>query len=332
MSWEFPRDPAGVTVEEQEAAVVRDIFAWYVQESGTLLNLSKRLRELGIVSPSGKRHWSTATLRLLLTNPAYTGQVFAGRVRSVATQQRRSPLQVCGHERHTEKSVPRSEWIAVATIPALIGQETFDLAQGKLAQNRQRSKRNNTAHEYLLRSLVSCGVCRLACRGRQVPSGHSYYLSCGKTQVFAQGRAEKCPACYIPVSQLDDIVWKDLSDLFFHPQHVTDALHHAHSGQWIPHEMQARRESIRRGVWWSPKSRQWWGKNKTKLNHTRICLFSGRDLCWRLIVQRLMQSLVIIKREVVTQIAHSFRDALIVLGIHLLIFDTAPQALYKNIV
>jgi site-specific DNA recombinase len=53
---EFPRDPAEVTVEEQEAAVVRDIFAWYVHESGTLLNLSKRLRELGIVSPSGKTH------------------------------------------------------------------------------------------------------------------------------------------------------------------------------------------------------------------------------------------------------------------------------------
>src|SRR5712691_7888267 len=80
---EFPRDPAGVTVEEQEAAVVRDIFAWYVHESGALLNLSKRLRELGIVSPSGKRHWSTATLRLLLTNPAYTGQVYDERVRSV---------------------------------------------------------------------------------------------------------------------------------------------------------------------------------------------------------------------------------------------------------
>jgi site-specific DNA recombinase len=244
---EFPRDPAGVTVEEQEAAVVRDIFAWYVHESGTLLNLSKRLRELGIVSPSGKRHWSTATLRLLLTNPAYTGQVFAGRVRSVATQQRRSPLQVCGHEWHTEKSVPRSEWIPVATIPALVDQDTFDLAQGKLAQNRQRSRRHNTAHEYLLRSLVSCGLCRLACRGRQVPSGQSYYLCCGKTQVFAQGRAEKCPARYIPVSQLDDIVWKDLCELLSHPQQVTDALHQAHSGQWVPHEMQASRESIRRG-------------------------------------------------------------------------------------
>lgn len=244
---EFPRDPAGVRVEEPEAAVVRDLFAWYGQESATLLSLSRRLRELGIVSPSGKKHWSTATLRLILTNPAYTGHVFAGRVRSVPTQQRRSPLQVSGHEWRTEKPVPKSEWIAVATIPALVSQETFDLAQGKLAQNRQRSRRHNTAHEYLLRSLVSCGVCRLACRGRQVPSGHRYYLCCGKTQVFAQGRREKCPARYIPVSQLDDLVWKDLCEILSHPQYVTDALHQAHSGQWVPHEMRARRESIRRG-------------------------------------------------------------------------------------
>ena len=52
-------------------------------------------------------------------------------------------------------------------------------------------------------------------------------------------------------------------------------------------------------LWWSQLSRQCAGKNKIKLNRSRCTvLAAGIDERWRLIVQRLMQTLVIVKGEV----------------------------------
>ena len=76
-----PRDPAGVTVEPAEAAVVQELFAGYVEDHASLFSLAKHLQALGIASPTGRPRWSPTTLRGLLTNPAYTGQVYAGRWR-----------------------------------------------------------------------------------------------------------------------------------------------------------------------------------------------------------------------------------------------------------
>jgi site-specific DNA recombinase len=74
---DHPRDPAGVTVEAAEAAVVQELFAGYVEDHASLLSLAKHLRALEVASPSGRPQWSPTTLRGLLTNPAYTGQVGA---------------------------------------------------------------------------------------------------------------------------------------------------------------------------------------------------------------------------------------------------------------
>ena len=53
---ERPRDPAGVRLDEAEAAVVRDLFAWFVDEGASVCELARRLRHLGIASPWGPQH------------------------------------------------------------------------------------------------------------------------------------------------------------------------------------------------------------------------------------------------------------------------------------
>jgi site-specific DNA recombinase len=48
-----PRDPAGVRSEASEAAVVKQIFEWYLEESTSLLMVLERLRSANIPSPNG---------------------------------------------------------------------------------------------------------------------------------------------------------------------------------------------------------------------------------------------------------------------------------------
>ncbi len=43
-------------------------------------------------------------------------------------------------------------------VPVIIDPETWELAQVQLERNRQRARRNNTKHAYLLRGLSSVGV------------------------------------------------------------------------------------------------------------------------------------------------------------------------------
>lgn len=135
----------------------------------------------------------------------------------------------------------------MATIPAIITQEVFDLAQAKLAQNQSFAKRNNKAHHYLLRALVSCGRCQAACIGRHAQNGPSYYVCSAKGNPIHTRREEKCRSRFSPAGQLDELVWQDLCYILSHPDSITQAVERAHGGQWLPQQLQARRENLRRG-------------------------------------------------------------------------------------
>ena len=57
----------------------------------------------------------------------------------------------------------------------------------------------------------------------------------------------KCPSRYIPADQVDALVWEDLCQLLTHPEAIRFALERAHGGHWLPQDLQARREALRRG-------------------------------------------------------------------------------------
>jgi site-specific DNA recombinase len=243
---DHPRDPAGVRIDEAEAAVVRDLFAWYI-EGATMIALSQRLARLGLASPTGCPAWSPSALRCLLTNPAYTGQIFANRMRTSPPQTRYSALRPVGHSKGTRRLTDVAEWIAVASVPAIISREQFDAAAARLVYNRRMAPRNNRVHQYLLRGLVSCGCCRRACTGRRLPPAYDYYLCRTKTQLRLLVPGERCAARYIPAKPLEELVWQDLCDVLQHPEIIAQAMERARGGHWLPQEWQARRENLRRG-------------------------------------------------------------------------------------
>ena len=240
-----PRDPAGVQLEPAAAAVVQELFARYLDDHATLFGLAQHLRQLGLPSPTGQPLWKPATLRGILANPAFTGQVYAGRTRTHPTHQRRSALRPIGRKLSSYSKAPPEDWIPVASIPAIVTQAQFDLVQAKLAHNQQTASRNNTAHDYLLRTLVSCGLCQGACICRTCSPGYGYYVCRQKTQVFE--RRGGCSARYAPTGELDALVWQDLCAVITHPEMIAQALERAQGGHWLPQELQARRENLRRG-------------------------------------------------------------------------------------
>ncbi len=244
---ERPRDPAAVQVDPVAAAVVQELFAAYAAGGVTLHGLAAQLTVRRVPTPTGKPIWRPTTIRGLLTNPAYKGQAASGRLRTAPARRRKSALEPIGKGQSTTAHPPE-EWITVP-VPALVAAEQFEAVQRRLATN-QRSARRSTTHPYLLRGLVSCGVCRLACTGvtrTATDTRYRYYRCLGKQARVASGRARCCPARFIPAGQLDELVWADLCAVLQHPELVAQALERAHSGAWVPKELR-RRQATLRGV------------------------------------------------------------------------------------
>lgn len=186
-----PRNPAGVQLEPVAAAMVREIFSWYVEEQCSMLVMAQQLQRLGVVSPTGKSRWNTSTLRAILTNRVYVGEVHANKYRTQPAKNRRSALQPLGSG-ESQILLDASEWLFVAQIPAIIELSQFEAAQMQLQRNRQTARRNNKTNDYLLRAMVSCGNCRRSCSGRCLSSGHSYYHCRSKTTLKELSDNDSC--------------------------------------------------------------------------------------------------------------------------------------------
>ncbi|HET8852399.1 MAG TPA: recombinase family protein, partial [Ktedonobacteraceae bacterium] len=243
-----PRDPSGVQVDRAEGAVIQEIFARYLADGATLGTVVAALKQQGTLTPHGRRQWNRSSLRWMLRSPVYLGQVFAYRTYSRPARQRHSPLQPVGRQGTSLELAARDTWVLVATIPPLISQELFDQAQAKLAENQQRARRHLLTGEYLLRALVSCGVCGYTCKGCQKPPRYAYYMCAGKVPGRPEHSEGRCPARYILAQALDVLVWQDLCEVLTHPASIAEALERAQAGAWLPQELQARRTQLQSGM------------------------------------------------------------------------------------
>ncbi len=236
-----PRDPAGVRLHEYEAAVVREIYAWYLEPGATLSGIADRLSREGVARPRGEGIWYPSTVRGILSNPLYKGSACANRTRLIASRVRASAMMPVGKGR-TNILRSQEEWIPIR-VPAIVSEEVWELVQAKLTKNQQNARRNNKSHEYLLRALVSCGTCRLSAGARTV--GSNSYYACRRVKARPD---EPKHRSHIPAGRLDELVWEDLCEVLTKPELLADALERARGGQWLPQELRSRQEGVKAAI------------------------------------------------------------------------------------
>jgi site-specific DNA recombinase len=240
-----PRLASAVRVDPGEAALVAQLFDWYLEPQGTVYRLARRLTDLGVPTPRGGPRWNTASVRGILRNPSYAGRALSNRTRVAPARGRKSAMLPAGPGvSHAPR--PEEDWITVP-VPAIVSEETFAQVQAKLDANQQTAARN-TRHQYLLRALISCGACRLTCGVRQTQAGYRYYQCRGRTDPLRAAQGQRCTARYIPAGQLDELVWADLCALVTDPAQVARALDRAQDGAWLPQELHARQTAIRQAL------------------------------------------------------------------------------------
>lgn len=127
-------------VVEDEARIVRSIFAWIGLDRLSLREVCRRLQRMGYKSPRGLRHWNATTLHGMLDNPAYIGRAVLGRSRIIPAGprprlvRRNSPPVPSATQR---VAGPREEWIEI-TVPALVDGALFEAAQAAALARKHR--------------------------------------------------------------------------------------------------------------------------------------------------------------------------------------------------
>ncbi len=208
----------GIDSLEYEAAIVRDMYRWYVIGNGDddspLVDnaIARRLSEMGTQTP-GERNgfartresgiWNMVTVSRILTDEVYAG--------------------VWRYRKTDANGVPRSieEQIAVQ-VPAIISRDLWEAAQARREYNKKMSKRR-CKYEYLLRGRIECG-CGRNMTGCYNASGIFYYR-CTSTNNFHSGLEKRtCTQKMVRCDILDYLAQEYILDIFSDPERFEQKL------------------------------------------------------------------------------------------------------------
>jgi site-specific DNA recombinase len=157
---------------------------------------------------SGKRKvntsgiWRPARIRNMIINTTYKGIHYYGK-----------------RSKKDRDLIPRE-------VPAIVSEELWENAQKVLKENQIEAMRNSK-RQYLLRGLITCGICGLTYHGTAFngPKGQpkAYYLCGGKTAYRGplQGR---CTSKNVPQEWIENIVWNDCLNFILNPGEALNEL------------------------------------------------------------------------------------------------------------
>lgn len=181
-------DVAGMT----EAEVVQDVFQRMAAGGTTSVAEANRFNALGI--PTTRYHtngtarkagqrWYPTRIAQMIACETYRGvHIYASRFGTITRD-----------------------------VPKLVKADLWAQANAQLQANRKLPK-GNASRRYLLRGLITCGLCGASYVGQAITyrSGNpGAFYRCGGRRPHHFARGERCDAKAVQAGWLEDIVWED---------------------------------------------------------------------------------------------------------------------------
>ena len=211
----YKKDPdrkGHLIIDEEAAAVVREVFALFAQGHGKT-NIARILNDRGIPNPTeykrlhglrykppktkSSTYWKYSAISSMLTNEIYIGNMVQGKYGSVSYKTKQN------------KPRPKSEWYIVeGTHEPIIDRELWDRVQALLAQ---KAKPFNSGEIGLFARKARCAYCGYTLRTNKFSPKNKgrRYLQC-PTRFVAK---DACPGGFISVERLERMVIDELNAL-----------------------------------------------------------------------------------------------------------------------
>ena len=171
----LPYNKHELIINEEQAEIVKRIYNMFLSGMG-VRKIANTLTDEQIPIPSVQKKlnrgvkssvfgvWKETTIKDILTNPTYKGDL---------TQNREMKVSYKSRKRRKNK---KEDWIvAKNSCPQIIDNDTFKLVQDMYSKNKNRNANSN---EFLLRGFLVCKEC-----GHTISIGQAKWTNNGETKV-----------------------------------------------------------------------------------------------------------------------------------------------------
>jgi site-specific DNA recombinase len=239
--------------------VVRLVFEKYTVDSLSIGAIARLLRELGLPTRRQVTRWERSVVWAMLRNPAYKGMACFGKTQAGQRQRVTKPLRLTGRARrgdtgHHER--PRADWIEIP-VPAIVSEETFALAEERLADNKRFAPRR-TVEPSIVQGLVSCRKCGYALSRTSTRSSARkiHYYRCLGSDGWRHLGGSVCDSRPIRQDRLDQVIWQEVIRLIEDPTLISAELNRRLDAARAAEPTRRRQEGLERELKRISKSMQ----------------------------------------------------------------------------
>jgi DNA invertase Pin-like site-specific DNA recombinase len=152
LGYDYVPETKSISINEEEAEIVRYIFRRYVEGAGCFV-IAKELTQLGYKTRKGGVRWHESTVRSMVKNEKYKGDLLQGKTFTV------DPIT----HRRLDNMGEKEKFYIENNHEPIISDELFDRAQEilKMRSSKHGSKHNSRKYsrKHAFSSMCICGFC-----------------------------------------------------------------------------------------------------------------------------------------------------------------------------
>ena len=214
--WGYDKKDCVLTINEEEAKVVRRIFHLYANEQMGIRRISQQLYDEGFTSRKGNA-FNVLTIRHILENPKYKGWYCANKSQTVDYRSKRKIF------------LDESEWVMYPdpSIPAIVSEELWDRANALYKRRSAQMMSHQSAAEFHNRYPYSG---KIICEEhgtsfhRQVLKSSKGEKEVWQCRVYRNRGRAACSAPQMRTSELDQIMAQIFEQLAKDKSAIVDAV------------------------------------------------------------------------------------------------------------
>jgi site-specific DNA recombinase len=202
--------------EQIQVLAVQMMFRLYADKGYTLDQVVAELHARGILNPKGGRIWHKTTVRAILRNRKYVGDM----AWNVGHDGKYSEF-TGGNVRTSDAKIPqrnnaKEDWIIVADAhEPLIKRDLFERVQERLTYNQIHKSNGQSGGHFALSGLLICGHCGWRMIGSR--HGGKPFFKCG---LYHHGGKFACMSNFIMESKVLNCVVRKIQEAVLKPENL----------------------------------------------------------------------------------------------------------------
>lgn len=169
-------------IVEEEAEVVRRIFTDYLSGMGRI-RIARNLNKEGV--KFGKQLWRDSTIRCILTNEKYTGNMLL----------QKTFIEDFRTKKQKKNKGERRQYYVEDSHEPIIPLEVFEQVQAEMKRRDALYESRHKSNNHLFTGMIVCGMCGARyCRKNAMTSTKQKYIPVWMCQTFEKLGKDNCPS------------------------------------------------------------------------------------------------------------------------------------------